>query len=326
MSISGSDGLGPSRPREDAHADLRPRIERALAFIAGNLDRPLTVAEVAKVAGISEFHFHRVFASVMGEPAGAFITRKRLETAALMLAYHRSRSVTEIALATGYSSTANFSKAFAAFFGCRPSDVRTLRKAREGRMGKLSSRYGKEFRPADLYALPEAPSRGELRERARAIENRGIRFEDWNDRAMACLASPAGYDLAALLDTWEELIRRARQIGLATDAVDAFGIAHDSPTLTAPELCRYHACVPLPEGRALAPPLFRSTLPRGRYAIFRYDGPVTGVEQAYRDLYSVYFPETSLVPDEFFAVDHYVNDAPRDGHVDMEICIKVRPR
>ena len=51
-------------------ADDRQRIEKALAYIVANLDRPLVVAEVAKVARVSEFHFHRLFASIVGESVG----------------------------------------------------------------------------------------------------------------------------------------------------------------------------------------------------------------------------------------------------------------
>lgn len=303
----------------------RARLERALAFIAANLDRPLSVAEVAKVAALSEFHFHRVFAAVMSESVGEFITRKRLETAALMLAYHPARSVTDIALAAGYSSTANFSKAFSGFFGCRPTDVRDPARRKDGRMGKLTSRYGKDFSPADLYALPDAPASEERGRRFEAIE-RGLRFEDRAEMPVACLASPAGYDLASLLRTWDELIARARQLGLCGAAIDAYGMAHDSPQLTAPELCRYHACVPLPAGHEVSSPLFRAMIPAGRYAVFRHAGPVEGLEQVYRDIYSVWFPGSSLVPDDFRSIDHYVNDGPVGGVVDMEILIKVRPR
>ena len=104
--------------------DYRPRVERALRFIGENLDRPLSVAEVARAAHLSEFHFHRIFAAVMGEPIGRLITRRRLELAALRLAYETERSVTDIALSVGFSSTSNFSKAFSAHFGCAPSRLR----------------------------------------------------------------------------------------------------------------------------------------------------------------------------------------------------------
>ena len=57
-------------------ADHREPVQRALAFIAENLHRAITLQEVAKVAGISPFYFHRIFGAVMGETVGEFITRR----------------------------------------------------------------------------------------------------------------------------------------------------------------------------------------------------------------------------------------------------------
>jgi len=104
---------------------LRPEIARALHYIAEHLHQPLTVADVAKVTHLSEYHFHRQFHALVGEPLGRYVTRRRLELAALRLAYEPDRSITEIALESGYSSSSNFSKAFSAYFGCSPSQVRT---------------------------------------------------------------------------------------------------------------------------------------------------------------------------------------------------------
>jgi len=306
-------------------SDYRPRIERAIQFIADHGDEPLTVAEVARAAHLSEFHFHRIFSSVMGEPVGRFVTRRRLELAALRLAYEPDRPITDIALSAGYSSLSNFSKAFAAFFGCSPSQVRRPDAALPPAIGTLTRRYGKAFRPADLHALP--PDVGDDERRRQAAElSRRVRFETFPGLTLACLSSPAGYDAAALESLWTELIDRARQLGLCGDTVDAWGIAHDSPQLTAPELCRYHACVPCPDGAALPGPLFAGRIPAGRYAVFPYAGDVAGVEKEYRAIYSSWFPHSSLAPDDFTSVDHYVHDWPVDGRIDFEIWIKVRPR
>jgi AraC family transcriptional regulator len=122
------------------------------------------------------------------------------------------------------------------------------------------------------------------------------------------------------------MIARARELGIADADIDAYGIAHDSPQITAPELCRYHACVPCPRTVALPAPLFRSEIPAGRYAVFRYVGPVAGVESMYRRIYSAWLPASSLAPDEFTAFERYIHDAPVDGQTDHEIWIKVRPR
>src|SRR5690606_10509249 len=100
-----------------AASDYWRRIQRALDYIAAHLDQPIRLADVARAAALSEHHFHRIFRAVMDETVGEYLTRQRMQTAALMLAYHDDLSVTEIGLACGYSSSSNFSKAFSRFFG-----------------------------------------------------------------------------------------------------------------------------------------------------------------------------------------------------------------
>ena len=76
---------------------MRTEIQHALRFVAEHIDRPMTVAEVAKAVGLSEFHLHRVFHATVGESLGRFITRRRLENAALRLAYEPTVSITPCA-------------------------------------------------------------------------------------------------------------------------------------------------------------------------------------------------------------------------------------
>jgi AraC family transcriptional regulator len=113
---------------------------------------------------------------------------------------------------------------------------------------------------------------------------------------------------------------------LCEGPVDAWGIAHDSPQLTAPELCRYHACVPCPPDTKLPAPLFLGQMPAGRYAVFPYSGAVADVADAYRSIYSCWFRESSLSPEDFEPIDHYINDAPEHGQVAFEVWIRVRAR
>ncbi|MCC5809002.1 MAG: AraC family transcriptional regulator [Ectothiorhodospiraceae bacterium] len=304
---------------------VRPKIERALRFIAANLHQPITVAEVAKAANLSEYHFHRLFHAAVGESVGRFLTRQRLELAALRLAYEADRSITEIGLDAGYSSSSNFSKAFAAYFGCSPSQIRSPGQEHPERVGKVLAQYGKRFRPADLYTVPPGPDASARKQEA-ARWDACVRFEHSPGFALACLAAPGGYALADIERTWAELIRRTRQLGLCDEEVDAWGAVEDSPQLTAPELCRYRACVPCAPGVALPPPLTRGAFPAGRYAVFQYSGPVADIEQAYRGIYSCWFPEASVSPQDFTPFNHYIADGPQEGSVELEIWFRIRAR
>lgn len=303
----------------------RAHVERAIRYILAHRAEPILLEDVARAAHLSPFHFHRIFTAVMGETVGRFVTRHRLELAAMALAWEPGRSVTDIALDAGYSSLSNFSKAFAAWFGISPSGVRaSADPAATPALAPLTARRGEAFAPAELYALPPAPSAAE---RERLLAELGpVRYEVRPTLDLACLASPAGYELATLESLWADLVARAIELDLVgpDGEVDAYGLAFDSPVITAPERCRYHACVPCPRGRSLPLPLFPGAIPAGRYAVFRYAGPVAGVAQAYRTIYSVWLPSTALAPDDFVAFEHYVNDAPVDGHVTYDIHIKLR--
>ncbi|NVB37311.1 AraC family transcriptional regulator [Pseudenhygromyxa sp. WMMC2535] len=302
----------------------RPALERALRFVAEHLDERLTVAQIARVAHMSEFHFHRVFHDVVGESVARYVTRRRLEMAALRLAYEPARSVTEVALSSGYSSSSNFTKAFTGYFGCSPTHLRSGSPL-PIEVGRLTQRFHRAFVPAELFTLPPEPSEEDLeRELARWRER--VRFETRAEQPLACLAAPEGYDLGALERTWVELIARATQLGLCHGEVDAWGIPHDSPHLSGLDRCRYHACVPCEAGAAVPEPLFAGAMPAGRYAVFSYQGAVSEVADAYRSIYSCWFRRSSVSPADFTPYDHYIGDFPEGGQVRFEIWFRVRPR
>ena len=58
------------------------RIERVIDYIYAHYGEDLSIDDLADVAAFSRFHFHRVFAGVVGETVGDFLKRTRLERAA----------------------------------------------------------------------------------------------------------------------------------------------------------------------------------------------------------------------------------------------------
>ncbi|MFS2282012.1 MULTISPECIES: helix-turn-helix domain-containing protein, partial [Microbacterium] len=61
------------------------RVSRALHWMEERLEEPVTLAEIAAVAGLSPHHFHRVFRAVVGENPKAHLRRLRLERAVYRL-------------------------------------------------------------------------------------------------------------------------------------------------------------------------------------------------------------------------------------------------
>ncbi len=98
---------------EDLPPHWRARFEKALEFWLYRLDQlpPPSWDEVAAHCAVSPQHFHRMFVSVFHETPGQYLSRMRLQQAVNLLLHNGAASITEIALATGYSSSQALAKA-----------------------------------------------------------------------------------------------------------------------------------------------------------------------------------------------------------------------
>ena len=100
--------------------DHKERILRALNYIENNLNKPLRTDEVAKVACLSRFHFHRQFSYYTGNTVSDYVRNRRLAKAARLL-LSSDLKITDIAFSMGYATTEAFTKAFKRRYGCPPS-------------------------------------------------------------------------------------------------------------------------------------------------------------------------------------------------------------
>lgn len=99
------------------------RIREAKRFLRENLDRPVSLAEVAEEVALSRYHFQRTFRLQTGETPNHFQNRLRIERACVALATGLA-SVTEIASRCGFTNPAYFSSVFRQATGHTPSGYR----------------------------------------------------------------------------------------------------------------------------------------------------------------------------------------------------------
>jgi AraC family transcriptional regulator len=97
----------------------RVRVERVVALLRQHLAEPLSLAEIARVVGCSQFHLSRTFSAETGKTISQYLRRLRMERAAEMLKSGK-HNVTEAALEVGYSSLSHFSQGFCQEMGCCP--------------------------------------------------------------------------------------------------------------------------------------------------------------------------------------------------------------
>jgi transcriptional regulator GlxA family with amidase domain len=99
---------------------------RAYEFIQANLGNPITLAEMAGAARCSPRQLQLVFRQCFNTTPIAMLRRLRLEGAAATLSKGDYLSVTEVALAFGYSNLGRFASDFRRQFACRPSEFARL--------------------------------------------------------------------------------------------------------------------------------------------------------------------------------------------------------
>ncbi|HKF64144.1 MAG TPA: AraC family transcriptional regulator [Dongiaceae bacterium] len=100
------------------------RFDQVLAHIEANLFEPLSVGGLAAVAGLSAFHFSRLFTARVGESVMSHVRRKRMLHAAARLRGARPPALAELAFDCGFESQEAFTRCFKQVFGVTPGHFR----------------------------------------------------------------------------------------------------------------------------------------------------------------------------------------------------------
>ena len=103
------------------------RVIEAIRLVESDAARPLELKEMAAVAGMSKYHFLRVFRRLTGMTPHRYLISARLRRAALALTSSR-RPVIAVALDAGFGDLSTFNKTFRAVFGLTPTQYRDLRR------------------------------------------------------------------------------------------------------------------------------------------------------------------------------------------------------
>jgi transcriptional regulator GlxA family with amidase domain len=114
----GADDLPPALPGDD-------RLRRAEEFLGASVSKPVSLAKVAAVAGVSVRTLSRGFRERHGIGPMGFLRRLRLEAARrdLLLADPAETSVTEVAHRYGLAHLGRFAVAYRSLFGESPSET-----------------------------------------------------------------------------------------------------------------------------------------------------------------------------------------------------------
>jgi AraC-like DNA-binding protein len=116
----------PRKPATPNARDRRRAVEAAL-WIDDNSHEEVDLEQAARQAGLSPFHFLRLFSSVLGVTPHQYLVRSRLRHAARLLA-DDDIAVTDVAYDVGFGDLSNFVRTFHRAAGVSPTKFRQASK------------------------------------------------------------------------------------------------------------------------------------------------------------------------------------------------------
>jgi AraC family transcriptional regulator len=100
------------------------RLRRVAEYIQQNLDKDLSLAELAAVAYMSPYHFARLFKDSTGVPPHRFVVRQRIARARGVLA-SPELSIAQVSRMVGFRTPSHFTTVFRRVLGITPGAYRT---------------------------------------------------------------------------------------------------------------------------------------------------------------------------------------------------------
>jgi AraC family transcriptional regulator len=294
--------------KEHAKREYRIRINRTLDFLNSNLDQDLSLHTLAEVACFSPFHFHRIFISLVGETPNEYVRRLRLEKAANMLINYPYRSITDIAMECGFSSSAVFSRAFSSYFGVSASTWRSRKHKDQTIHAQQNS--GKRI---SFGSQTNSFSRGSEKISITSLPAYRLAY-------VLCLE---GYN-QGIGKAWKKLFNWAYPRNLVTADTVMIGIPLDNPDVTPEGKRRYQACITVSAQTEAEGEVRISHIEAGKYAVYHFKGKQNQIKHAYSYLYGVWLPESGWEPKDRPALEIY-SGAPQQNYLAYDICLPVKP-
>ena len=295
--------------KTQANSEYAQRINRVIDYLRENLDRQVKLEELAKVACFSEFHFHRIFSAVSGETLNNFTNRLRLEKAARLLRYS-DKSLTDIALDCGFSSSATFSRAFRSGYDTSPSQ---FRKSGEIKKSKIC----KELFDDQDYDLPMSAEEKRAAFRVRLI--------DIPERQVAYIRVTNAFEGDRVLAALKTMIEWAKSQDIFSQGI-LFGMTVDDPHVTPKHLYRYEVCLASSLPFECMEGMSKLKMPAMRYAVTKVSGDIRKVATAWDYIYRNWLINSAYEPEHAPALEIFLEkeNALDWSHCELALCLPVR--
>lgn len=273
---------------------------------------------------------------MVNETLYRFIQRVRVEKAASQLVSNPRKSITEIALDTGFSGSASFARAFREIFQMSASAYRSAETNIQSNMGKTDRKKRKtignmrEDAIEFSFYIDAQTQNPTWRIQMNAQPKMKVEVKEMPELTVAYVRHIGPYkgDSALFESMFNKLMTWAGPRGLLRfSGFKVLSVYHDDPKVTDESKLRTSACITIPDGTSVDGEIGKMTLPGGQFAVAHFMLKNDEFEAAWDALMGGWLPGSGYQPDDRLCYE-LCHTSPKDdpeGRAKVDICVPVKP-
>jgi AraC family transcriptional regulator len=281
------------------------QIQRAIDLVEARLFEPIALAELARVAGCSPWHFLRVFTAFTGHTPGGYVRKRRIAEMCRRLA-ETEQPILEIALECGFESQATFTRAFTRHVGLSP--------------GRFRAECA--LSPAHLFAPLDPAALLARRRWEEEMQPKLLRSPAFDVVGMAGHFTPATN--TRIPELWARFARRMHEVRHRRGS-RTFGLCIDpDPGATGDGAFKYIAAVEVERVADVPAGMVSYHVPESRYAVFTHRGHISRLGATVKQVFGTWLasqPVRRVAAPDFELYDQRFDPATGDGEVDIYVPI-----
>ncbi|MGL4345695.1 MAG: AraC family transcriptional regulator [Cellulosilyticaceae bacterium] len=271
-------------------------INRAIDYILTHINDPISVDEIASHCHFSKHYFSRMFKYETGESIYEFIKRVKMEQSAFRLKVEKGRSISDISLDYGYSSS-NYSSSFKQHHNLSPI----------------------QFRRSIMQKSLANPIFSDAVVGLESFEacNQKTSIETLPDFFVIFERHKGNY--GELSTHWGAFQQKYRDY--MTEQTLLLERTYDDPSITDVDECLYDLCMTAPPNCNLQNTYI---IRGGKFAVYHFGGPVNQIYTAYQNLFNVWLPESNCQIDDRYGFELYRSIDCVSMNMDIDLCIPIK--
>ncbi len=271
-------------------------VNQSIDYIIQHIDDNLTIKDVADHFHFSKYYFCRSFKEATGESVYEFIKRLKLDQSAINIKLEKNKSITDIGLNYGYSSS-NYSSAFRKHHKVSPVEFRNSTNV----TSMSNPFYPQEFSSFDAFEA----------------YNRKIEIKELCNYLVIYERMIGNY--IELKEKWYAFLDKYKAyIKADTLLIERF---YDDPAITSLNGCLCDICITTDEYCRLD----NVTMVKGgKFATYRFEGKILDIFCALQGIFSVWLPATGYEMDKRYGLNIYREIDRENECVIMDLCIPVK--